>query len=259
MAIIRCNALLLLSTLPSLKAVRSSGKSSSIKHFWKSLVRKGPKAQHVRETVDFGNLVPLERESSPSAESGFEITHVEDKEEGSLCKLRWKFSDFSLFPSGGDERLSLWIHLNTKQKAFTYIKANSQFGTYLRDLTIKDNKDELMVSASEHGREVSGLVDPEVKVGRKKRRQAEKTLSEGGPFSPFAHLKGHALDRLIEDIDWEADGAEDTCKRIYYFLAFNAPEGYTNKNLVWLYDFVNKNALKIENKIKGLQKELSRD
>ncbi|KAF4653366.1 hypothetical protein FOL46_009225, partial [Perkinsus olseni] len=205
----------------------------------------------VRETVDFENLVPLARESSPSAESGFEITHLEDKEEGSLC---------------GDERLSLWIHLDTKQKAFTYIKANSQFGTYLRDLTIKkgassiqDNKDELMVSASEHGRGVSGLVDPEVKVGTKKRRQAEKALSEGGPFSPFAHLKGHALDRLIEDIDWEADGAEGTCERIYYFLAFNAPEGYTNKNLVWWYDFVNKNALKIEKKIKDLQKDLNRD
>ncbi|KAF4720676.1 hypothetical protein FOZ62_013115 [Perkinsus olseni] len=166
------------------------------------------------------------RERKASEPITVDIRHIEDEKKGDLCSLDWR-----------------------------------------------ENKNKLNVKAIEYGRGHSGWVSPKIEagaVGTKARGRAEKLLSEGGraPFSPFAHLKGAALDRLIKDIDWKKDGGEDlikdidwkkdggedTCERIYFFLAFNAPDGYVNGNLAWLFDFVNKNAPRIEKQVRELQK-----
>ncbi|KAF4734146.1 hypothetical protein FOZ63_021558 [Perkinsus olseni] len=235
--------LLVFSILPSLEAVRSSGEDQ--------------KALHVREPVDFSKLVITDRERKAFEPIKFDIRHIDDEKNGDLCSLDWRFFDFTQFPTGGHEVLRLKIHLDAEEKAFTYVDAHAEFMFYHRDLNIEENTNKLTVKALEYGRGESGRKYPKIEVGAKDRGRAENVLSEGGraPFSPFAHLKRAALDRLIKDIDWKKDGGEDTCERIYFFLAFNAPDGYVNGNLAWLFDFVNKNAPRIEKQVRELQKK----
>ncbi|KAF4651588.1 hypothetical protein FOZ61_010340, partial [Perkinsus olseni] len=117
----------------------------------------------------------------------YEIRYVEDEKEGSICHLEWQFFD----PTHVREDLSLGIHLDTDQKAFTYVKA------------FADTNDELVVKAYGYSADEIRWKYPTLKEGLKetdKRRSAEKWLSKEGQFSPSAHVKGDVLDPLIKII-----------------------------------------------------------
>ncbi|KAF4655408.1 hypothetical protein FOL46_008264 [Perkinsus olseni] len=140
-------ALLMLLVAPSLKAMHSSGedlKASDVK----------------KQTVDFSDL------QHSAAET--EISHVVEKQDGSLCVLDW-------YVSLQHEEAGLWItkreevrvmaRLDPEQKAFTFMKAFAYKNHGWRDIIVKDDKDELVVKAYEHSEDLGTLVYPEIKAG----------------------------------------------------------------------------------------------
>ncbi|KAF4710778.1 hypothetical protein FOZ62_010248, partial [Perkinsus olseni] len=181
-----------------------------------------------------------------------------------FCKLYWWY----MAHDGRMRReLRFWTRLDTEQKAFTYMKAYadtwdpiesehiSRDGTtrkipghtvWTQMLSIKDDKDKLIVGAYAHhpAEEDNGRV-PTISAGAVRtpqRRRVETMLSKSGPYSPLGHLKGEALDSLIKRIDWEKDGGNRTCQRIYDFISANGPDGYNSGSLNWLTEFVRDKA-----------------
>ncbi|KAF4704957.1 hypothetical protein FOZ62_000075 [Perkinsus olseni] len=221
MTIIGRSPLLMLFALPSFEAVRSSGGDQEVPEVG-------------AQTVDFKDL--------SASGATFNISHV-NGEEGTTCHLEWSYFD----PGRACEDLDLYIHLDTEQKVFNYIQANSGEMHMSRDVVIRDNKDELIVKAYSHHPAEDGWRYPTMKVKAGQRSKAEKKL---GPYSPLGHLKGDVLDPLITTINWERDSEQVTCERIYHFIAFHAPEGYVNKTFDWLFDFVDENADRVEKAVR---------
>ncbi|KAF4731155.1 hypothetical protein FOZ63_033483, partial [Perkinsus olseni] len=231
MTIIGRNPLLMLFALPSLEAVRSSG--------------GGKEAPDVpKQAVESKNI---------ESETDFKISHEEDDKEGSLCHLEWHHSEVHQEPLNYlFDRLDLRVHLDPKEKAFTYIKADSRQTNTDRYLSIKDNEDELAVSAFACARDLGTRIYPKVQGGPRgddQRREVEKMLSEGGPFSPLGHLTEGDLDGLVTIIDWNSDSGDYKCKKIYHFLASNPPKGYEEGKLDWLFASVNEKADRVYDKI----------
>lgn len=110
-----------------------------------------------------------------------------------------------------------------------------------------------------HGCDLSDLEYPGVTVGAREtpeRLKAEELLSTKGPFSPFFHLKGDILEPLINSIASETDQIQ--CDKIFHFLAFNAPPGYSGGNLDWLFEFVRDNTMRIQRNIKNYKPKMQR-
>ncbi|KAF4720677.1 hypothetical protein FOZ63_026833 [Perkinsus olseni] len=231
MTIIGRNPLLMLFALPSLEAVRSSG--------------GGQEAPDVPRQAAKPKIV--------DSKTDFDISHEEDDQEGSLCHLRWRHSEEHQEPLNYlFDRLQLWVHLDPKEKAFTYIKADSRQTNTDRYLSIKDNEDELAVSAFACARDLGTRIYPKVQGGPRgddKRREVEEMLSEGGPFSPLGHLTKGDLDGLVSTIDWNSDSGDYKCEKIYDFLASNPPKGYREGSLDWLFASVNEKADRVYDKI----------
>ncbi|KAF4748044.1 hypothetical protein FOZ62_007106 [Perkinsus olseni] len=233
-------ALLMLLVIPSLEAMHS--------------IKEDLKASDVKkQTVDFSDLKPSAAKT--------EISHVVEKQDGSLCVFDW-------YVSTEHEEAGLWItkredvrvmaRLDPEQKAFTFMKAFSHKGHGWRDIIVKDDKDELVVEAYEHSEDLGTVVYPEIKagpVGTDKRNHIEKVLLKEGPFSPLGHLKGDVLNPLIESIDWQSDNDQLKCEKIYHFAALNAPDGYKSGNLDWLFHFVHENTERIEKQVRKLEQE----
>ncbi|KAF4741095.1 hypothetical protein FOZ63_004484, partial [Perkinsus olseni] len=128
------------------------------------------------KAVDFGDM--------NESDSTYEIRYVEDEKEGSICHLEWQFFD----PPNAREDLSIGIHLDTDQKAFTYVEAFAWRWKSRRNLIVKDTNDELVVKAYGYSAEEIRWKYPTLKEGPKgtdKRRSAEKWLSKEGQFSPW--------------------------------------------------------------------------
>ncbi|KAF4653175.1 hypothetical protein FOZ61_009149 [Perkinsus olseni] len=233
-------ALLMLLVAPSLKAMHSSGedlKASDVK----------------KQTVDFSDL------QHSAAET--EISHVVEKQDGSLCVLDW-------YVSLQHEEAGLWItkreevrvmaRLDPEQKAFTFMKAFAYKNHGWRDIIVKDDKDELVVKAYEHSEDLGTLVYPEIKagpVGTDERNHIEKVLLKEGPFSPLGHLKGNVLNPLIDSIDWQSDNDQLKCEKIYHFAALHGPVRCKSENLDWLFYFVHENTKRIEKQVRELERE----
>ncbi|KAF4670235.1 hypothetical protein FOZ61_001253 [Perkinsus olseni] len=231
----------MLFALPSLEAVRSSGEDQEAQD--ENVAKQTLKPKYRRADTDVNIWVKLPTAYMPDR---FKISHEEDDQEGSLCYLHWHHSEEHQEPLNYlFDRLQLWVHLDPKEKAFTYIKADSRQTNTDRYLSIKDNEDELAVSAFACARDLGTRIYPEVKGGPRgddKRREVEKMLSEGGPFSPLGHLTEGNLDGLVTTIDWNSDSGDYKCKKIYHFLASNPPKGYEEGNLDWLFASVNEKA-----------------
>ncbi|KAF4701474.1 hypothetical protein FOZ63_019596, partial [Perkinsus olseni] len=105
----RSPLLMLFAFLLSLEAVSSSGGDQ----------------ENAREHVDFGDMDP--------STAYIDIKHEQDEKEGSLCYLEWVYTDYE---NSRHSRLELWIHLDTEEKAFTHIKADSTEALYERYLRI---------------------------------------------------------------------------------------------------------------------------
>ncbi|KAF4681431.1 hypothetical protein FOZ60_012109 [Perkinsus olseni] len=190
----------MLLVIPSLKAMHS--------------IEKDLKASDVKkkQTVDFSDLKPSAAKT--------EISHVVEKQDGSLCVFDW--------------------YVSTEHEE------------------AGDDKDELVVEAYEHSEDLGTVVYPEIKagpVGTDKRNHIEKVLLKEGPFSPLGHLKGDVLNPLIESIDWQSDNDQLKCEKIYHFAALNAPVGYKSGNLDWLFHFVHENTERIEKQVRKLEQE----
>lgn len=105
-----------------------------------------------------------------------------------------------------------------------------------------------------YGKGESGWVYPEISAGAAgtaKRQDAEEALSQGGPYSPLAHLKGEKMGPLLQNVGWMADFNDMACRIIYNFIANNAPDGYSSGNFDWLYEFVENNAERIQRNIEN--------
>ncbi|EER10429.1 hypothetical protein Pmar_PMAR023803 [Perkinsus marinus ATCC 50983] len=103
--------------------------------------------------------------------------------------------------------------------------------------------------AYDEGSESYGI--PGIEVEGEERSRAEEALSQGGPFSPLAHLKGKTVGPLITSIDWKADSEQLKCDKIFHFIANHPPGGYPKGDLRWLFDFVEANTERIQGIIEG--------